>query len=346
MGKRSASGLVNAVLRNLSRNRQSLPLPPRPSDATNPAERGAALEYLSVTLSHPRWLAERWLDRLGFERAERWTTFNNHPAPVTLRVNRLRATPEELRTQLDAASVIVRAGQYAPDAWIVEEGQPLRHPGAESGAFIVQDEASQLVALLAGADPGSTVLDTCASPGGKTTAFAAATRGHVFACDVREGRMGLLRRTVTAAGAGNVLLIQADVTMPLPFSTTFSTVVVDAPCSGLGTLRRDPDIRWRRQAADLPTLAEAQRRMLANAAAVVAPGGRLVYATCSSEPEENEQIVGAFLQGTTGFTAVDARQAHPAMPAAVVDDRGHLRTAPDEHHLESFFGAVFERVAR
>lgn len=344
-GKRSAGGLVNAVLRTISRSRKTLPLPARPAAASEPSQRTAALDYLSVTMSHPRWLAERWLDRLGFERAEQWAAFNNRPAPLTLRVNRLRATPEEFRDQLAAASVTVRAGLFAPDAWIVEEGQPLRHPVAESGVFVVQDEASQLVTLLAGTDPGPTVLDTCASPGGKATAFAAVTSGHVFACDVRDGRMALLRRTVNGAGAGNVLLVQADATVPLPFSASFSTVVIDAPCSGLGTLRRDPDIRWRRCPADLAVLAAAQQRMLLHAAAAVAPGGRLIYATCSSEPEENEQVVDAFLQTAAGFTPINAGAVHPSMPPGVIDARGHLRTTPDGHGLEAFFGAVFARTA-
>jgi 16S rRNA (cytosine967-C5)-methyltransferase len=238
----------------------------------------------------------------------------------------------------------VHPGQFAPDALIVDEGQPLRDPGPEGGAFVVQDEASQLVTLLAGVDPGPMVLDTCASPGGKATAFAAATRGRVIACDVRDRRMALLQRTVTATGATNVRLVQADVTVPLPFRGTFSCVVVDAPCSGLGILRRDPDIRWRRQESDLAVLAATQRQMLQNAAAVVAPGGRLVYATCSSEPEENEQVADWFLQSTDRFTLLNARDAHPALPESVVDGRGHLRTVPDRHGLEGFFGAVFERT--
>jgi 16S rRNA (cytosine967-C5)-methyltransferase len=120
-------------------------------------------------------------------------------------------------------------------------------------------------------------------------------------------------------------------------------VIVDAPCSGLGTLRRDPDIRWRRRAADLPVLAAAELRMLGHAADVVTPGGRLIYATCSSEPEENEDIAGAFLRISPHFTAIDARTTHPLLPAPLVDTRGHLRTSPDRHGLEAFFGAVFER---
>jgi 16S rRNA (cytosine967-C5)-methyltransferase len=345
-GKRSASGFVNAVLRSISRQRGALPLPPRPRDAGN---REAALDYFSVTLSHPRWLAARWLDRLGFERAERWMQFNNAAAPLTLRANRFKATPQELVTRLEERGVTVTTGRYAADALIVAAGQPLRAPGLESGWFVVQDEASQLVALLAGATPGSTpvsVLDTCASPGGKTTAIAAAIAdaGRVIACDVRDRRMALLRRTVTLTAAPNVLLAQADLLAPLPFHAVFDCVMVDAPCSGLGTLRRDPDIRWRRSDADLASLARAQLRMLGHAAAAVAPGGRLVYATCSSEPEENEEIAAAFLDGAIGFAPLDARRAHPDLPPAVVDDRGHLRTTPDQHGLEAFFGAVFVRA--
>ena len=249
VGKRSASGLVNAVLRTLSRNRAALPLPRRPDD---PVDRAQVLDYLSITLSHPRWLALRWLDRIGFDRAEAWMQFNNQPAPLTLRANTLRITAPHLQQYLAQSNVVTRRAKYAPDALIVEEGHPLRGHEADRGLYVVQDEASQLVALLAGAPPRPAVLDTCASPGGKTTAIAAAMRGHglVVACDVRDRRMSLLRQTVAAAGAVNVRLVQASVLAPLPFRRTFQTVLVDAPCSGLGTLRRDPDIRWRRLEAD------------------------------------------------------------------------------------------------
>jgi 16S rRNA (cytosine967-C5)-methyltransferase len=190
------------------------------------------------------------------------------------------------------------------------------------------------------------VLDTCASPGGKTTAMAAMMRGEgiVVAADVRDRRVRLLRRTVEASRASNVVIVRADVLRPLPFSAPFDLVVVDAPCSGLGTLRRDPDIRWRRNEPDLPALAAAQLTMLQHAGDVVAPGGRLVYSTCSSEPEENEGVVSAFLAGNQAFTRMDARVASPTLPAALVDDSGCLRTQPHFHQLEAFFGAVFARV--
>ncbi len=346
--KRSAGGFVNAVLRSISRARSALPLPARPAD---PLDRAAALDYLSTTLSHPRWLAARWYDRMGFDVTEAWLQFNNRPAPLTLRVNRLKTTPEALVARLEAEDVGVSPGRFAPDALIVDssagggDGQPLHGRSWTEGWFIVQDEASQLIATLAGQSPGSRALDACASPGGKTVALAAAmgNRGLLVACDVRDKRVALLKRTVTACDASVVRIVQADAAGRLPFSTQFDCVLVDAPCSGLGTLRRDPDIRWRRRAEDLPALAEAQRRMLRHAADVVAPGGRLVYATCSSEPEENEDVAAAFAAELPDFVPVDARTIS-GVPSAVVDSRGHLRTAPHLHGLEAFFGAVFERM--
>jgi len=343
-GKQSASGFVNAVLREISRRRNQPPLPPRPAD---PSHRDAALDYLSVTLSHPRWLAARWYDRLGFGAADAWMRFNNTAAPVTLRVNRFKTTPQNLVDRLDRDDVRVRPARFAPDALIVEEGYPLRTASFNEGAFVVQDEASQLVGWLASASPGRRVLDTCASPGGKATAIAATMegRGLLVACDVRARRVDLLRRTVATAGAPNVRIVQADLLSPLPFSQPFDTVLVDVPCSGLGTLRRDPDIRWRRRDADLRSFAAAELTMLKHAADAVAPGGRLIYATCSSEPEENEAVVDAFLasdRGAGAFAPVDARAAAPSLPPALVDEHGRLRTSPDRHELEAFFAAVFE----
>ncbi len=341
-GKRSAGGFVNAILRTISRRRASLPLPPRPID---PTDRDAALEYLGVTLSHPRWLAARWYDRLGFEAAETWMRFNNSAGSVTLRANRLRTTREQLAQRLAAEDIQVHPTAFAPDGIVVDRGHPLRGRLHEEGLFVVQDEASQLVALLAGDSPLHRVLDTCASPGGKTTALAAMMGGGdlLIACDLRERRLDLLRRTVAVSGAGNVRIVRADLLQPLPFRPIFDAVLVDAPCSGLGTLRRDPDIRWRRREQDLPALAAAELTMLRHAAGRVADRGRLIYATCSSEPEENEAVVAAFLATAPEFVPVPAGLTTTRLAATLVDDRGHLRTQPHRHGLEAFFAAVFER---
>jgi len=254
-------------------------------------------------------------------------------------------TREELAAQLEADDIHVPPSPFAPDGLIVDEGYPLRDSAIEAGMFFVQDEASQLVALLAGERPPLRVLDACASPGGKTTAIAAAMegRGLLVATDLRDRRLDLLRKTVAASGAANVRIVQADLRKPLPFASPFDCVLVDAPCSGLGTLRRDPDIRWRRRESDLIAQAAAELTMLQRAAEIVAPGGRLIYATCSSEPEENEGIADAFLATAPEFRAVDASETTTRLPAAVIDARGHLRTQPHVHRLEAFFGAVFER---
>lgn len=348
-GKTSAAGFVNAILRRIGRTRTSLPLPARPALADGrPASREEALAYLSVTLSHPEWLVSRWLARIGFEAAERWTEFNNAAAPLTLRVNPLVTDRDSLVRTLSEHGIATRPAPYAPDGLLVTEGNPLRTPLAKEGLFLVQDEASQLVTTFAAARAGERVLDACASPGGKTLGLLASVgaRGLVVASDVRPRRVALLRTTLATARATTVPVAQLDLTQPLPFRDAFDLVLVDAPCSGLGTIRRDPDIRWRRRADDLPALAAAQVRMLGHAAPVVAPGGRLVYATCSSEPEENEGVVEAFLRAHTAFELAPGPRVRAALPQAaqhLVDDTGFLHTWPWRDGLEAFFAATLVR---
>lgn len=326
-GKRSASGLVNAVLRRVSRERERLPLPSRPDDLD---DRAAAIAYLSVTLSHPAWLVGRWLDRHGFQAAEAWARFNNSPASLALRANTLKTTRDELRDALAGQGIETEPGEHASDALIVTSGNPLATALDEAGQFVVQDEASQLVGAFAGAQPGERVLDACASPGGKTTAMAAAMKGEgtIIAADVRDRRVRLLSRAVQRSGATNVRIVQADAATPLPFGPVFDRVLLDAPCSGLGTVRRDPDIKWRRREEDLLALARSQLTMAAHAASVLTPRGTLVYSTCSSEPEENDEVVNAFLA------------AHPDFELA----REPLRTLPHRDQLEAFFAAMLVKT--
>jgi 16S rRNA (cytosine967-C5)-methyltransferase len=317
-------------------------LPPRPPD-------GDPRAYLEISLSHPGWLADRWLERYGFDAAETWEQFDNNAAPLSLRVNRLKTDRASLTRALGDLGVAVEPARYAPDGLIVTSGNPLRTPLAGTGQFVLQDEASQLVALLGAPEAGMKVLDTCASPGGKTTAMAAMAgdRADIVAVDVRSARVQLLRDTVRASGAQHIRVLQADLEAGLPFGPQFDLVFVDAPCSGLGTVRRDPDIRWRRTEADLAPLAAAQLKMIRNAADAVRPGGRLIYATCSSEPEENDHVVEAFLSGNSRFAAVDLRKDKPSTFEAldqVIDETGVLRTLPHRHGLEAFFGAVLRRV--
>ena len=345
-GKSSAGGFVNGVLRTISRARDRLVLPAAPAAIDSPADRALAIEALHVAGSHPRWLVERWIDRLGLDAATEWVAFNNVEAPLTLRVNRRRATREVVAARLRELGVETTPTRFAPDGLTVVAGNPLRTSLAASGDFLIQDEASQLVPLLVGARPGARVLDACAAPGGKSLALADALAGDglLVAADARDKRVALLRR-VLDAHAADASIVEHDLDAGVPFGPVFDRVLVDAPCTGLGTLRRDVDIRWRRGSDDLGVAAIRQGRMLAEASAAVAPGGRLVYATCSSEPEENEQVISAFLADHAGFRRVPARTLiEEGLAAALLNpETGELVTRPDRHGLECFYAAAMER---
>jgi 16S rRNA (cytosine967-C5)-methyltransferase len=339
-GKASAAPLVNAVLRRITRERDRLPLPPAPP-AGDPTE----LDYLSTTLSHPRWLAGRWRERYGFDAAAAWCRFDNEAPALTLRANSLRGTREQVAGLLAAHGVEVRPARFAPDGLVVFDGNPLLTPIAGEGVFFVQDESSQLVAVAAAARPGERVLDLCAAPGGKTLVMAGDMKeqGLIVSADVRGRRIRLLKETVRVSGASTIRVVQADASRPLPFAPVFDRVLIDAPCSGLGTIRRDPDIKWRRSETDLGPLADLQLRILQQAATALRDGGALIYSTCSSEPEENEQVVARFLEGSPGFALEPL--SLPGAPG-LIDPAGQLRTLPFRDGLEAFFAARLVKAGR
>jgi 16S rRNA (cytosine967-C5)-methyltransferase len=316
-GTSSASGLVNAVLRAVARDRDQLTWPEAPP-----------VTALATRHSHPEWLVERWTRRYGLEAAAAWLAFDNRAPRLCLATNRLKATRESLSARLAAEGVTTRPTDRAPHGLHVLSGAPLTTPAFRDGWFIVQDEASQLVAELGTLPAGRRVLDLCASPGGKTMALAARLGGdgRLVACDVRPRRVRLLRQTLARLQVP-ASIVHVPPAGDLPFAAgAFDFVLVDAPCSGLGTIRRDPDIRWARTAEDLVRLAAAQLTLLGRASRLVAASGSLVYATCSSEPEENEAVVTAFLGEAPGFRL---RRTHHSTPIA--------------DGLEAFYGAVLER---
>lgn len=314
-GKSSASGLANAVLRALSRDRERLQWPA----ADDP-------DHLAVVHSHPRWLIDRWLARYGVDHTTAWLAFNNQPPALCLAANRHLTTREALAGELLSDGVATRPTSRALNGLEVTEGRALNTRAFREGRCIVQDEASQLIGELAASAARGRVLDLCASPGGKTLALSIASDTRVIAADVRANRIRLLARTLSRCRVPNVSVVHVAAG-PLPFADeTFDLVLIDAPCSGLGTVRRDPDIRWRRSPGDLPRFAAAQRELLTSAAGLVKRGGTLVYSTCSSEPEENEDVVASFLAARADFSQ---RKVH--------------QTVPFRDHLEAFFGAVLER---
>lgn len=346
--KTSAAGFVNAVLRRIDRERNALPVPERPADGN----RERQIAYLSVALSHPRWLVERWLDRFGFDATEEWARFDNASAPLTLRVNVGTSSREAVSDMLRQEGIETAPTRFSPNGLRVERGNPLRSEFTPDRPFNMQDEASQLVAEVVGTTHGDRVLDLCASPGGKTLAIA---NGHarpslLVAADLRPRRVELLRDAVRlphVASRIHIDVVCLDAARPLPFvDAAFDRVLVDAPCSGLGTLRRDPEIRWRRTPGDLVDLVRTQQQMLDEAARVVKPGGSLIYATCSSEPEENEGLVERWLADHPAF-AIDSLADDPAWQGerrALVNSSGAFRSWPFAHGLESFFAVRLRRI--
>lgn len=340
--KSSAAGLVNAVLRALTRAGHAEP-PAAPADAT----REEVAAALAVSTAHPAWLIERWLARETREVVDAWLAFDNEPPPTTLRVNPLAgASRDDVAARLAADGIVTSPAAAAPLGLVVREGLVVGHATLASGLCGIQDEGSQLAALVAPVGPGARVLDVCAAPGGKTLAYAwaAGADGHVVACDVRERRLDVLRETLRRGHAARAEVVAIDEHAPLPFAPVFDVVAVDAPCSGLGTLRRDPDIKWRRTPEDLRRFQARQVDLLTRASAVVAPGGALVYTTCSTEPEENLDVVSQVLAASPDFIL---RRADGGPGGQVltpfVDADGCLRTHPVRHGLEGYFGAVLVR---
>jgi 16S rRNA (cytosine967-C5)-methyltransferase len=335
-GFRSASGFANAILRRLARERGALSWP----------DRAQLVDHLAVVHSHPAWLVERWLARYGETETGQWLAFNNEPPALTLAANRLRGTRDELIARLQQEHISAEPTRVAPHGVTVTTGRPLVSQAFADGYCVVQDEASQIVPELMRAAPGSRVLDLCASPGGKTLALAAqsGSTGMVAATDVRSKRVRLLVSTLARCRARRVNVLHIGATGLIPFrDEAFDAVLIDAPCSGLGTIRRDPDIRWRRDPSQFGVFAQAQGALLRRAARVVKPGGHVVYSTCSSEPEENEDVVAEFLNGADDFRLepID-RGPLPSALRPLVTPAGHLRTSP-AHGLEAFFGAILRK---
>ncbi len=339
---RSASGMVNAVLRRVVREGPPL-LPEAPRVAIDdPRWREQAIAHLAITHSHPRWLVERWLDRFGYDATEAWVRYDNTPADVTV---------WPVATTADAApafeAIAGTPTRFVPGGWVLETGRDAMPLLAGNVAY-AQDEASAAVGRVTAAVARGRVLDACASPGGKTIAM----RPHliegsrVFANDLRARRVSLLAQSLARVPGRAVPVLRSDARQ-LPFAGTLDTLLIDAPCSGLGTLRREPDVRWRRTSADLPKLAHVQRELIDEGLRALAPGGRLVYATCSGEPEENESIVAQVLADRSDVARFDLRRApFPASMAPLLTAEGTLRTWPHAHGLDAFYAAVLVAAGR
>ena len=331
MKRGQASGLVNAVLRKVSKNKQALPALPDRDEVT----------ALSLRYSHPKWLVRRLLALLGREEAEAFLAADNAPAPITVQVNPLRTTAQALLERLEAEGVSARMHPWVPDCLeLTGTGGLTALPAFREGDFLVQDPAARLVSAVADIQSGERVLDVCAAPGGKSfsAAFAMKDQGRIVACDLHQNKLQRITEGARRLGLTCIETQAADGPVNRPeWRDAFDTVLVDAPCSGLGIIRKKPDTRYKR-ANDLFSLPVIQSEILDNAASYVRPGGVLVYSTCTILPEENEQVTDAFLAQHPDFSMEPF-----SLPVGETD--GRITLWPQRHGTDGFYICRMRRQA-
>ena len=349
--KRSAAPLVNAVLRKAAKESSELGRSREAIAAFLPKDLSME-ERLGILLSHPDWLIERWIGAFGEDRTRALLEADNRvPTLSCYLVDPLRH--DAAMASLKKAGCTINPGRLLRDSWSLHGGNPSASEAVRSGLIVIQDEASQAVAHLLDVKAGDTVLDLCAAPGGKTMllARAAGPQGHVTASDLHKHRVRAMERRFKTASIQNVTCMVLDGMLPLPFERPFDRILVDVPCSGTGTLARHPEIRWRLQPEDLRDLHARQVCLLRNSLAILAPGGRLVYSTCSLEPEENELVVNEALSNSQDkFEVVTDRRTvekvlrESAHAGSVISEDGFFRTFPPEHGTDGFFAASIEHL--
>ena len=332
LGLARAAGYANAVLRRLSETRAP---PPAPSKEADP------IGHIAATTAHPRWLIERWARWLGADEAEKLAAANQRQAAAVVRAARRRATREQVQEALRKSGIESEPGRYSPDALVLAPGAPpaLDIDGHEQGLFQAQDEAAQLVSLYAAPPAGASVLDACAAPGGKACHLAELGAGSVLAVDLHARKARNIEEAASRLGLAEVHALAGDATLPLPGEGPFDLALVDAPCSGLGTLRRHPEVKLRRTPDDVDRVAALQARLLAQVSRSVKPGGLLVYAVCTLTPEESDEQVERFLAANPDFHP--ERPPHgwalPAADADCLDEQGRLRIFPHRTGTDGFF---------
>jgi 16S rRNA (cytosine967-C5)-methyltransferase len=341
--KSSAAALVNAVLRRVS------------EEAAAPVERllpstGDVAERLAILQSHPTWMVKRWLARWGEAQTQAVLDANNRAARVTCALHD-PAARDSIAQELEAAGLRVEPGTLLRSAVAVSGGSVAQSAPFRDGRISIQDEASQLVPLLLGVRAGERVLDLCAAPGGKTAALARAAggAGSVIAADLHAHRVRAMNEQFKRLRLGNVRTMQLDATSTLPFGEEFDAILMDAPCSGTGTLARHPEIRWRLKFEQLAELHALQVKICSSAVRTLKPGGRLVYSTCSLEKEENEAVVAELLQAHPALRRAAAGESvrlvgpllAPGVSSAnLFDDASQFRILPGQYGTDGFFAAV------
>lgn len=335
-GHSGISGMVNGVLRNVVRQKNTIAFPDNLSD----------VKRISLTHSHPEWMVSRWIKHYGPETTEAICRINNQPPSISVRVNRLKLTREKLLEKMRAEGLKAEPSSLSPDGIVIEGGigNIANTPWFKDGQCTIQDESSMLVGAFLSPKAGSKVLDSCAAPGGKTTHLAEimGNEGEIIATDFHEHKMKLIEFNAKRLGAKIIHPVQADArNLQQKMDETFDYILVDAPCSGFGVIRRKPDLKWNKTANDLAEISEMQYEILTSAAALCKTGGTIVYSTCTMEPTENELLVERFLKEHPNFH-LDTEAAH-FLPESVRNQieiegkEGMLQILPSHFGTDGFF---------
>jgi 16S rRNA (cytosine967-C5)-methyltransferase len=333
-----ASGFINAVLRSADRGRDSIVYP-------DPDKEPAA--FLAARHSHPQWIVEKWLKQLGYTEAAELAAAMSAPPSFIIRANRLKIDRDALIRRLQAEGVTAVPCSYAPDGLLITSSISLSSlKSFAEGLFAVQDESSQLAAFLLSPEPGDSILDLCAAPGGKATYLAELTGDSctLAACDRNPRKLALIREVVERLGIQSIATTLLDATKPLEKLQPrfFDRILVDAPCSGLGVIHRNPEGKWWKEQTDPERLAVTQLAIISNAADRLKPGGIMVYSTCSTSLEENEQVVNNFIKQHPDFVIEPVSRVLPSL-AKMETEAGFFRSWPHRHGMDGFFAARFKK---
>ncbi len=333
-----AAGFVNAVLRRADRERGDIRYPDRSRDPN---------AYVAARHSHPSWIVRKWAEQLGMEEAEALAETMSNAPPLTLRTNTLKISRDELIEKLAAAGIDALPARFSLHGLnLPSRTPPAGLPGFREGLFAIQDESSQLAAIFLAPLPGERVLDLCAAPGGKATHLAQlmGNRGEITAGDTAPRKLALIEENARRLGITIITTVRLDGAKPLPAADRFDRVLVDAPCSGLGVLRRNPEGKWWKTPADMEELVIRQKAILRNAANLLEDGGTLLYATCSTTVEENERVIADFLSMRPDFVLEDLRELFPAYTELFTEE-GFFRSWPHRHGMDGFFAARLRKRA-
>lgn len=334
-GHRGIANFVNAVLRNIQRTGL-----PEIDDIKDPVKR------ISIKESHPEWLVERWIQSYGEAVTQQICRANNKPPYVTARVNRLKIDRESLIEKLEDEGVIAEPGRLSRDALIIKKGILPKTKAFKEGYVTIQDESSMLVAEAVSPKAGMTILDACAGPGGKVTHLAekSANQGEIIALDLHKHKIKLIDDQAKRLGITMITtkVLDARKSGEQFKEQSFDRILVDAPCTGFGVIRRKPDIKWSKSAKDIEAISQIQSDILETMAALVKKGGRLVYSTCTIGKEENQHIVQKFLKSHPNYeidVSYHSRMSEEVVENCLLPD-GTLQVLPHHFHTDGFYIAV------